>query len=223
MGRHFVQVQVKKNFRMLLHLRFVHNVTLGVTNSRAARSDDEHCRFSRLQKSRELSGTLLRSRWEMSLQSESLSWVTVELFRQLLPNLRIPQQAVQETEAATSPAHVSRGHSAGNHEECGGKALGLPDVDPLLASLSQRITIEEDEDVNRYRSAKPNRSPDSQQVSGRQLLPKPHRHGATARSSAITNRCHGRESCQPGRKPYAYCAVLTPCSRRLPWLMKLRN
>ena len=67
----------RKNFHMHmhLHLSFFHNVVDGVTNSRAARFDDEHVQmFAAMRKSHHLFGTLRRNHWEMSLQSESWGW-----------------------------------------------------------------------------------------------------------------------------------------------------
>ena len=46
-GRHFVSVQAEEML-MLLYLWFFYDVFVGVTHSRAARFDDDHCRCSRL-------------------------------------------------------------------------------------------------------------------------------------------------------------------------------
>ena len=61
--------------------------------------------FTAVRKSRHLFGTLRRNHWEMYPASESLGNVTVELFRPWLPNLRIPQQAVQVEEPPPSSTH----------------------------------------------------------------------------------------------------------------------
>ena len=134
----------------------------------------------------------------------------------MLPHLRIPSRLLREQPAPrqltsvevirlTIMWRVSR------------QALALQDVDPILALLAvpqqlllsegssdRRIGKEEGEYVNSHRSAGQNRSRHSQQVPGRHLLSKPHRHsrgGTVARSCAIARAAcgDGREHCQQGR------------------------
>ena len=85
LGFHFVHVQMKE-LLVLVHLCFFHDVVVHGTHSKA--------RFDCAEVA-----SLLRIRWATSLQSESFGVVvTVELFQQLLPHQRFPQQVGQETE-----------------------------------------------------------------------------------------------------------------------------
>ena len=98
----------------------------------AARFDDEHCRCSRLCGSRIVASESLGNVAKIRV----FGLVTLELFRQLWPYLRIPQQAVQGTEPPPRRLTSVEVFRLAIMWRVSTLALGLPDVDPLLASLT---------------------------------------------------------------------------------------
>ena len=107
------------------------------------------------------------------------------------------------------------------------QSRGLPDVDPLLATFAvpQQLLLSQ---ADRHLPAGRNRSPHSQQVPGRHLLPQPHRH---SRGRAVARCCTAPSPEQIAaaeekivnrdEEPYADFAVLIPFGRRFKSQMAL--
>ena len=195
---------------MFFHERSLHDVVVGVSHSGAVRFDDEHCADVRDNAEATTIVWVAASVSVGNAAAESLDWSHWSSFDNCCQIFGSFSRLLKDKRCHLARSLQLRSFS---WQSCGGsrQALGLPDVDILLASLAvpqQLVLSEADPQVGDSPKKKVNIStvinqqdetelPTLQQVPGRHLLSKPHGHsrsGGDKGSSAIARAhcCFGK-------------------------------